>query len=54
MNTFEKVKDCPVTNIGSRNKAKKLYNNAGETSQRKEIDDFFKDLDQRFEAVNSE
>ena len=52
MNTFEKVKDSTITNIGSRNKAKKLYNNAKETFQRKEIDDFFKDLNQRFETVS--
>lgn len=49
---FGKVKDSTITNIGSRNKARKLYHNAKETFQRKEIDDFFKDLDQRFETVS--
>ena len=49
---FKKVSESDTVNSRTINKAKKLYGNICETFQRREITEFFKNLDQEFNEVN--
>ncbi|CAG8574688.1 14905_t:CDS:2, partial [Acaulospora morrowiae] len=48
--TFKQISNSTALLPGVKKKAQKLCKNAEETFQRKEIDDFFKDLDHKFET----
>ena len=50
--TFEKISKSTSMLVGTKKKAQKLASNVEETFQRKEIVDFFRNLDLRFEKVN--
>ncbi|CAG8645169.1 1421_t:CDS:2, partial [Paraglomus occultum] len=51
---FGKISESDIVKSRTTTKAKKLYNNARETFQRREIIEFFEKLDQEFDARQNE
>ncbi|CAG8614062.1 11431_t:CDS:2, partial [Acaulospora morrowiae] len=47
--TFKKVIDSPIVHNGAKRKAKKIFNNIKDTFERREIDEFFEELDHEFD-----
>lgn len=49
---FKKVNESTIMHVGARKKALRLYENAAETFQRKEILGFFEDIDHEFDVAS--
>ncbi len=50
--TFQKVVDSPIVHNGAKRKAKKIFVNIKDTFERREIDEFFEELDHEFDIVS--
>ncbi|CAG8652785.1 9393_t:CDS:2 [Paraglomus brasilianum] len=54
MNAFKEISESDIVKSRTTSRAKKIYNNAHDTFERKEIIEFFEKMDQEFDARQNE